>query len=135
MFQSASYSSTNPPFGIRFKTTGSAKINFVLHTTSGDHEEQTASGVALDTWHHLAFSRTSSGVYNIYLNGTRYATFTESATYQSAGDVMVIGNSGTGSTTARHLDGYMQDIRITQGLARYTAADETGNIPTAPLEG
>jgi len=135
MFQSASYSSTDPPFGIRFKTTGGMKINFVLYTTSGNHEVQSPNAISLDTWYHLAFSRTSSGVYNVYIDGTRYSTFTESATYQSAGDVMVIGNSGTGSTAARYLDGYMQDIRITQGLARYTAADESANIPTAPLEG
>jgi len=135
MFQSASYTSTDPPFGIRFKTTGSMKINFVLYTTSGNHEVQSPNAVSLDTWYHLAFSRTSSGVYNVYIDGTRYSTFTESATYQSAGDVMVIGNSGTGSVPSRFLDGYMQDIRITQGLARYTAADETSNIPSAPLEG
>ena len=135
MFQSASYSSTDPPFGIRFKTTGGMKINFVLYTTSGNHEVSSPNAISLDTWYHLAFSRTSSGVYNVYIDGTRYSTFTESATYQSAGDVMVIGNSGTGSTPARYLDGYMQDIRITQGLARYTAADETSNIPSAPLEG
>ncbi len=135
MFQSASYSSTDPPFGIRFKTSGSRKIAFVLYTTSSNHEVQSPNPVSLDTWYHLAFSRTSSGVYNVYIDGTRYSTFTESATYQSAGDVMVIGNSGTGSTPARYLDGYMQDIRITQGLARYTGPDETGNIPSAPLEG
>ena len=135
MFQSASYSSTDPPFGIRFKTTGGRKVNFVLYTTGGNHEVQSANAVNLDTWHHLAFSRTSSGVYSVYIDGIRYATFTESATYQSAGDVMVIGNSGTGSTSPRFLEGYMQDIRITQGLARYTAADESANIPSAPLEG
>jgi hypothetical protein len=135
MFQSASYSSTDPPFGIRFKTSGSMKINFVLYTTSSNHEVQSSNAANLNTWHHLAFSRTSSGVYNVYIDGIRYATFTESATYQSAGDVMVIGNSGTGSTSPRFLDGYMQDIRITQGLARYTSADESANIPTAPLEG
>ena len=31
--------------------------------------------------------------------------------------------------------GYLSDVRITKGLARYTAADESANIPSEALKG
>jgi hypothetical protein len=59
--------------------------------------------------------------------------FTASANYNSSAAPFIIGKSQP--ATERYMQGYIQDFRITQGLARYTAADETSNIPSAPLEG
>ena len=84
-----------------------------------------------NTWYHISLSRSAS-TYSVHVGGDRVINTT--TTHQ-------IGNhasktiGGTNTSSAQSLNGYIQDFRITKGLARYTAADETSNIPSAPLEG
>jgi hypothetical protein len=71
-----------------------------------------------NTWHHLALVR-SSGVVTLYVNGTANGS---SASATVAGDLphgnLVIG----GYYSASYLyQGYIDDLRITRGVARYTA--------------
>ena len=79
------------------------------------------------TWYHFALTR-SGTTHHAYLNGTRAATWT--TTDDIADTTTVIGNFGS-----YYYKGHLSDIRFTQGLARYTAADETANIPSAALQG
>jgi hypothetical protein len=84
-----------------------------------------------NTWYYISLSRSAS-TYSVHVDGDR--VINTSTTHQ-------IGNhayktiGGTNLASAQSLNGYIQDFRITKGLARYTATDETGNIPLAPLEG
>jgi len=72
------------------------------------------------TWYHVACTRDSSGTVRIFVNGTSYA----SATYTSAINMATTGRAAVGmqlSTSTNDLHGYIDDLRITKGYARYTA--------------
>ena len=80
-------------------------------------------------WHHLAIVR-NSGTAKIYVDGYEKAskTWTNSLT---AGSNLRIGSVNSGTNYPFY--GHMSDIRISKGVARYTAAFNN-DLPTAPLE-
>jgi hypothetical protein len=79
----------------------------------------TATSVNTGNWVHLAVVRDSPTSVKIYVNGVSdtSATISSSLTF-GAGSGLLIGNQN-GFT--RTLAGYMDDIRITKGVARYTS--------------
>jgi len=81
--------------------------------------------LSLNTWAHIAWTR-SSGTMYLFKDGTQVATTTETLSFNH-GDIIVGSNVGN-----YHFDGYIEDLRITKGLARYT-----GNftVPSSSLEG
>ena len=83
-----------------------------------------------NSWHHIAVSR-SSGVTKIYVDGTSIASHSNSIDF-SLSNPFVIGYAYTNGSGADPIQGYIQDFRITNGLARYTA---NFTPPTASLEG
>lgn len=80
---------------------------------------------SLNAWNHIAYVR-SSGQLSIYLNGVRGTTvaFTNNLTNTAT---VTIG-SRSGGNTIYDFNGYMDDIRITKGVARYTGSTLT--VPT-----
>lgn len=85
------------------------------------------------TWHHVAVSREGS-THRMFIDGTlQTQTWTDSGTYLVPTNRPIIGNSGYHRTATQHdFNGYMSDIRLTKGLARYTASFTP---PTAELKG
>ena len=81
-----------------------------------------------NTWQHLAVVR-NGNVYTLYVDGVSKATTTSSSTFSSGTDPVQLGILGG---TTYPAVGYFQDIRVTKGLARYTA---NFTPPTAELEG
>lgn len=75
----------------------------------------TGATISYATWHHVAFVR-SSGTTTIYLDGT--AGSSASDTHNYTAQTLTIGDYGGGSYGYA---GTLQDLRITKGLARYTA--------------
>lgn len=76
------------------------------------------SGYLNNTWVHVAIVR-YSGTMNFYFNGTAQGSGTaDSTNYSGATNALTIGydpqNNG-------YLAGYIDDLRITRGFARYTA--------------
>jgi len=90
------------------------------YVNNGDRMVSTST-ITLSSWNHIALSR-SSGVTNLYLNGIRQTAlpYTDTNSYICGPDRPTIGGSGYGLGTSL-LNGYVQDLRITKGLARYTA--------------
>ena len=95
--------------------------------------------LSANTWHHLAVTKDTSSsthVLRMYVDGTKVAQTNDNRTWLTGTDRPLIGaiafNPGLSSY---FLNGYIQDFRVTEGLARYTASDETANIPSAPLKG
>jgi len=85
-----------------------------------------------NTWHHLAVTR-SGNVHRMFQDGTLIGSWTNAYTYAqgrlSLGNYYQSLNTLNGSNI---FAGYMQDVRITKGLARYTAAFTP---PTAEFTG
>ena len=69
-----------------------------------------------NAWHHVAVTRTSAGAVTIWVDGVADGTGTLSTTPMGTGAI-IIGNQ-TGQT--RYWSGYIDEIRITNGIARYT---------------
>jgi hypothetical protein len=67
-------------------------------------------------WYHLAFVN-NNGSIAIYINGTSSATGTVSGTPQSGVAYPIC----VGSSNGVSFNGYLDDLRITSGVARYTA--------------
>ena len=81
-------------------------------------------------WVHVAFVRigTGSHQYKCYINGSQSGSETENTEWGTATD-NTIGATASGSYG---FNGYIQDLRVTKGYARYTA---NFTPPSEPLEG
>ena len=71
------------------------------------------------TWYHFALTR-ASGVWRMFINGVQQGSnYTNAATPDRGYELRV---GGDNNSAGRALTGYMQDFRITKGVARYTSA-------------
>lgn len=88
-----------------------------------------AHGISAGTWAHVAVTK-SSGSTKVFVNGVQKgSTYADSNTYLVGASRPAIGSSGY-SLSLLNLNGYLADLRITKGVARY-AADFTA--PTSPF--
>ena len=71
--------------------------------------------VTTGAWYHVALVRQSGSLY-IYSNGVKYTVASDTTNY--TGTTLVIGGY---YSTSQLWNGYIDDFRITKGLARYTA--------------
>ncbi len=77
--------------------------------------------VSQSAWHHIALCRSGTDM-RFFLNGTQMgATQTTSANFGSASQVPRIGGRPFGSNYNYYLNGWVDDLRVTKGVARYTA--------------
>ena len=81
-----------------------------------------------NTWQHLAVVR-NGNVYTIYVDGISKATTTSNDLIGTGTNAVQLGIY-TGNSLPTQ--GYLQDLRVTKGLARYTS---TFTPPTAELQG
>ena len=71
------------------------------------------------TWYHIAVCR-SSGSTKMFINGTQTgSTYTDSNNYLSSTPI-VLGDYDTPPSGSNTLNGYIDDLRVTNGIARYT---------------
>ena len=88
-----------------------------------------SSAISTGQWYHVAVSR-SNGSTKMFINGTQTgSTYTDSTVYL-ASDLRVGASYSGGASISNYLNGYIQDLRVTKGVARYTA---TFTPPTAAL--
>jgi len=83
----------------------------------------TAGDVSLNSWTHIAYSRSGSTL-RVFVNGTQKASATVSASIGTSAS-NYIGRYGS-----VYLNAYIDEIRVTVGLARYTA---NFTVPSAPF--
>jgi hypothetical protein len=74
--------------------------------------------LANGTWAHVALVK-ASGVYTLYVDGTQYNTSTPSPAYTHVQGALWIGNNNLANES---FNGYIDDLRITKGVARYTGS-------------
>ena len=83
----------------------------------------TASAPTTGQWYHFALVRTCHGGLGgaqgtkLYINGTQVITASDTTDYESTN--LVIGSM---HNNTRRLGGYVDDFRITMGIARYTSS-------------
>lgn len=91
------------------------------YTFGGSTSNSTTSATALsaNTWYHFAFVRASSTL-TLYIDGTSKAT-TASMTYNVPSAPGVLGRSYSDNLSLEVFPGYVDELRVTKGIARYTA--------------
>lgn len=108
--------------GWLLSTNSSDQIVFTYGTTT----LTSSSALSANTWTHVAVVREGTGTNQtkIYIGGSNVATGTVSTDFNQT-SVMYVGADRTGGSA---LNGYIDDLRITKGYARYTS---TFTPPTA----
>jgi hypothetical protein len=96
---------------------------FFAATTSSAIIATSPSGPSINQWFHYAVTR-SGNTFRVFLNGVSGTPGTFTGTWGATGTVTL----GGGNTQQLH--GYIDDLRITKGVARYTA---NFTPPTAPF--
>lgn len=74
------------------------------------------SAISVNTWHHVALVR-SSGTVTAYVDGEQFGT-SQSMPQNIAQNSIMVGMSSHNSN--EYIHGYLDDFRITKGVARYT---------------
>ena len=101
----------------QFEISSNSKLGFQYDSAS---TFTTSSGLTADTWHHVAISRagTGSNETKLFLDGVLAGSSTIASNFNSTADMFVGRNRGNST----YASGYISDVRITKGLARYTSA-------------
>lgn len=77
-----------------------------------------ASGITLNTWYHIAVTRSGS-TFRTFVNGSLTSSWSNgSALVNNISKNLAIGNGDTGQ---HPIDGWIDGLRITKGTARYTS--------------
>ena len=126
--------------GIDYNSVGTNKLGIWASSNGSSWDIINADGggngigsttVTQNTWHHIAYVRNGTS-FKLYLDGVQEVSVTSSAsvfdgssTTWNFGQFIYLG-------AAYFTNCYMDEIRITKGVARYTAAFTP---PTAPFKG
>jgi hypothetical protein len=112
-------------FGWFLEYSSARGMFFYMGTGSGGSGVTYATTPALTTWTHLAVSR-QSGTLRLFINGVLVAS--GSLPNSSVATLPLLAGAANSYTTTYYFDGYLDDIRITKNIARYTT---TFTPPTA----
>ena len=107
--------------------TNSEKVSFWFYNHNGSSPLLVStSSISTNTWYHIAVTR-SGNTFRLFVNGIEEANATSSASIDGGGSFPVeIG--GDSIATDRYLHGYLDGLRITKNVARYTS---NFSVPTA----
>jgi hypothetical protein len=72
---------------------------------------------SINAWQHFALSR-NGNTFRTFVNGAQVATGTNSSALTNSNNRMLVGGRPGGS---QYFNGYIDDVRITKGVGRYTA--------------
>lgn len=96
-------------------TDGSSLLRYYVSSAT----RITGSALSATTWTHIAVARSGTST-RMFVNGTQVgSTYTDSNNYLGPASRPVIGTAGLSLGTGS-FSGYMDDLRITVGYARYT---------------
>jgi hypothetical protein len=77
----------------------------------------TGQAPTANVWQHVAVTR-AGNTWRLFRDGTQIGTTTNSLTPYTSTDPLIIGGR---TATANSLNGYIDEFRVTKGVARYTA--------------
>ena len=110
----ASWSTSN---GAQYQWGINNSAAFWSWNSSGSALQITNGNVTLNTWQHLAVTYDGTTT-RTFLNGVLQATSTSPYTAPTTRNLQYIGMTQSGGFTQEYY-GYIQDLRITKGIARY----------------
>ena len=115
-------------FGLKV---GSAHLHFQFVSANGATENEISAGVGLTltTWQHIAVTKNGS-TSRIFINGIQQASSTALVDLGGSTALLSIGSILNSGSPALGFNGYIDEFRITKGVARYTA---NFTPPTAPF--
>jgi hypothetical protein len=102
--------------------------SLILYTNGFAYTGTVTGAVTLNAWSHIAMVR-SSGNFQVYVNGTANRSSSVALTNDFTLQTFWVGIVG-GNASGEPFTGYIDDLRITKGVARYTA---NFTAPTAPF--
>jgi len=128
---------TSTPNSPTFFQIGSSSLLWYLSsstkylTTTGGLSMTASTALNLNTWNHIAISRSGSSTNNtkMYLNGVKVAETTNNTSF--TGDASNGLRIGAEYTSGFYLNGYASNVRVVKGTAVYTGDSFT--VPTTPL--
>ena len=123
------YAVSYPSWLLGFEGTG--KMRLFVGSGNGITQAQSVGAATTfpsNQWVHVAAVKNGTTL-TLYQNGVSVASATQSATIIDGGKTTTVGYQ-LGQPTAMYWDGYIDDLRITKGVARYTA---NFTPPTAAL--
>jgi hypothetical protein len=103
-------------------TTDNLKLYCSINGSSWPISNISVGTVSASEWRHYAVVRNGNTV-KCYQNGVEQSSSTAlgtSSLYYNVSDTIIIG--GQVSNPARSVNGYLDDLRVTKGVARYTTA-------------
>jgi hypothetical protein len=101
---------------------GKPYLAYKIGTATDVGIQGTSTLVSANTWTHVAVTRSGSTI-RFFVNGIQDAsTFTASGGFANSTNVVSIGSFSNGVTLDNlySLAGYIDDLRVTKGIARYT---------------
>ncbi|ESY72795.1 hypothetical protein X743_14915 [Mesorhizobium sp. LNHC252B00] len=116
--------------GWRFYRSGASIVAEFSTAASGTpaHLITASAVIAANTWHHVCFERDASDKMRIYVDGVMQASKTgATGTSNNTSDPFKIGEAQSGLVG---WNGWIDEVRITKGVARY-ASDGGFTVPTA----
>jgi hypothetical protein len=110
--------------------------NLVINSDQTPGLINVAHGVAANTFTHIALVK-AAGVWTLYVGGVAKATITKTDTFGVNASPLVIANSFNGAAPPPT---FMDELRISNGIARYTAAFTPltyafGDVSTTTFDG
>jgi hypothetical protein len=115
-----------PKFVIHLNA-GTPSIHYNGLTGGSDIYTTATSAITANTWTHLAFVRNGS-TWTWYINGVASGTGSNSTNITFTTQPLYVGYGGESYFT--EFNGYIDDLRVTNGVARYTA---NFTPPTTPF--
>lgn len=116
-------------------TTGVGILFDIFNASVESYAYATATSISQIVWHHIAVCRSGASL-TLWLDGVAVSATMlnfSAGTVISALTPSILSIGGNDYTSVPHdLNGYMDEVRITKGLARYS---ETFTPPTTPFPG
>jgi hypothetical protein len=114
--------------GHRFNNTGAAN-KFTFHLNGAGDPFLTSSGTySFNTWYYYALTR-SGNTWRMFIDGVQQASGSFSGSFNQALGGMRLGYAQWDGTNG-YYNGYLDDLRFTKGVARYTS---NFTPPTTPF--
>lgn len=103
-------------------------VSWIYSETEHVRHTISSTGTIIDTdWHHYALVRNGTTVYQ-YIDGTQDGSVAFDHTANDSAELVTFGRFG--SVASGYFNGWLDEIRICKGIARWTS-DFSASLPTA----